>query len=72
MVNNNRRTYGYCAKCGETKDIDQNYVHGHCVYPRRKGGFRFCAVCGKPWPKRQYDIRDYVCMDDLAKRAVTT
>jgi hypothetical protein len=64
-----KRTYGFCAKCGGTKDIDPNYVHGHCMYPHKKGGFHYCAVCGKPWGSLTGE-RDYVCMADLAKKPV--
>lgn len=54
--------YAYCAKCGEGKDEDRNYVHDHCTYPYKGGAFHFCAVCSKPWAE---ESRDYVCLDCL-------
>jgi hypothetical protein len=69
MVNINRRIYTKCAKCGQDKDHDNNYVHGECMYPKRLGGFFYCAVCGKYWG---VESRNYVCMDDLANKPVTT
>lgn len=63
-----RRTYGYCAKCGETKDNDSAYVHEHCKSPRKRGGFHYCAVCGKQWDLSHHkDVRDYVCVMDLVR-----
>lgn len=56
--------YAYCAKCGEVKDENGNYVHGHCAYPYKTGAFHFCAVCGKQWDD---ESRDYVCLDCLAR-----
>jgi hypothetical protein len=65
-----RREYGYCAKCGDEKDLDTHYVHDECKSPHKRGGFHFCAVCGKPWAMTYItDILDYVCMDDLSKKA---
>lgn len=65
---NYRRAYGYCAKCGETKGIDSTYVHEHCKSPRKKGGFHYCAVCGKAWVgSHRTDVRDYVCTMDLVR-----
>jgi hypothetical protein len=67
MVNINHRLYGFCAKCGGTKDIDTGYVHDHCKSPHVKGRFIGCAVCGKAWAETS---RDYVCTDDLATKSV--
>lgn len=54
--------YAYCAKCGEGKDENRNYVHDHCAYPHKAGFFHFCAVCAKQWGG---ESRDYVCLDCL-------
>jgi len=56
------RVYGFCAKCGEEKPEDRDYVHDHCVYPFKAGAFHFCAVCGQRWDG---ESRCYVCDTDL-------
>jgi len=61
----NRRDYGYCAKCLKEKDLNPNYVHDACSGP---GSYSGCAVCGNPW--EDGDKRDYVCVKDLAHKAV--
>jgi hypothetical protein len=61
-----RRCYGYCAKCGSTKDLDPGYVGTCCV--GTPGLYKFCAVGGDrlmhgPQP---YLGRNYVCNEHLA------
>lgn len=55
-----RREYPRCAKCGEVKPLDSNYVHEECRGP---GGYRHCAVCGREMEPG----RCYVCSCDLAR-----
>ncbi len=56
--------YAYCAKCGDEKSENRNYVHELCTYIYRPGGFHFCAVCDKPWDD---ESRDYVCMGCIVR-----
>jgi hypothetical protein len=49
MSRRRHRQYRYCAKCGERKEVDSEYVGSCCRSV--PGPYRFCAVGGVPYPR---------------------